>query len=52
MVVKNWPNDSWLNCTPILALQNYMKIEYSLVEENYDLIEEIGFFEQLQVDDN
>jgi len=29
-----------------------MKIEYSLVEENYDLIEKFGFFEQLQVDDN
>jgi hypothetical protein len=29
-----------------------MKIEYSLVEENFDLIEKIGFFEQLQVDDN
>ncbi len=52
MVVKNWPNDSWLNCTPILAFQNYMKIEYSLVEENCDLIEKINFFEELQVDDN
>jgi hypothetical protein len=52
MVVKNWPNDSRLNCTPILAFQNYMKIEYSLVEENCDLIEKINFFEELQVDDN
>jgi hypothetical protein len=47
MLIKNWPNDSRLNYTPILALQNYMKIEYSLVEENCDLIEKIGFFEQL-----
>jgi hypothetical protein len=29
-----------------------MKIEYSLVEENCDLIEKINFFEELQVDDN
>jgi hypothetical protein len=52
MVVKNWPNDSWLNCMPTAALKDYIKIECFLVEENYDLIEEADFFEQLEVDDN
>jgi hypothetical protein len=27
-----------------------MKTKYSLTEKNYDLIKEVGFFEQLQVD--
>jgi hypothetical protein len=47
---KKWLDDPRLNCTPAAILENYMKIEYSLAEENYDLIEEAGFFELLQVD--
>jgi hypothetical protein len=52
MVVKNWPNDPQLNCMPITTLKDYMKTKCALVEENYDLIEEEFFFEQLEVDDN
>jgi hypothetical protein len=44
MVVKKWLDDPRMNCTPTTTLENYMKIEYSLDEENYDLIEEAGFF--------
>ncbi len=52
MVVKNWPNDPWLNCMPIVTLEDYMKTKCVLVEENYDLIEEANFFEELKIDDN
>ncbi len=44
MVVKNWPHDSRLNCTPDTALKDYMKVEYPLVEENYDLLNRLIFF--------
>ncbi len=45
MVVKNCPNDPWLNCTPTITLEDYMKAKYSLIEENYDLIKEYDLFE-------
>jgi hypothetical protein len=44
MVVKNWRDELHLNCTPIVILENYMKVEYPLVEKNYGLIE-VGYFE-------
>ncbi len=44
MVVKNWLNDPWLiNCTTIVNLKDYMKIEYALGEKNSNLIEKIVF---------
>jgi len=52
MVLKKWPNDPWLNYMPIVAFKDYMKVECFLAEENYDLIEEVDFFKQLEVDDN
>jgi hypothetical protein len=52
MVVKNWLDDPQLNCTPIVALKDYMKVECALAKENYDLIEEVDFFQQLEVDDD
>ncbi len=52
MVVKNWLDDPWLNCTPTTALKDYMKIECLIVENKYDLMEEVDFFKQLEVDDN
>jgi hypothetical protein len=45
MVVKNCPNDAWLNCTPIATLEDYMKATYLLIEENYDLIKKDDLFE-------
>jgi hypothetical protein len=52
MVVKKWLDDPWLNCTPTTAFKDSMKIECLLVENNYDLMEEVDFFKQLEVDDN
>ncbi len=49
MVVKNWPNDPCHNCKPNANLKEYLKDEDSLAKESYDLLEEIDFFEQLQV---
>jgi hypothetical protein len=48
-VVKNWPNDPHHNCKPNANLKEYWKKEDSLAKENYDLLEEVDFFEQLQV---
>ncbi len=45
MVVKNWPDDPRLNCMPIVARKDYMKVECALVEKNSNLIEEANFFE-------
>jgi hypothetical protein len=28
----------------LLLFKDYMKVEYSLIENNYDLIEEVGIF--------
>jgi hypothetical protein len=52
MVLKKWPNDPWLNYMPIVAFKDYMKVECFLAEENYDLIEEVDFLKQLEVDDD
>ncbi len=46
---KNQLNEPQLNCTSIVVLEDYMKTKYSIAEKNYDLIKEVGFFEQLQV---
>jgi hypothetical protein len=33
-------------------LKNYLKVEIGLVEDNYELIEEVAYFEELQVDED
>jgi hypothetical protein len=50
IVVKNWPNNPHLNCSQHKDLKNFLKVESSLVEDNYDLIEESNYFEQLELD--
>jgi hypothetical protein len=35
-----------------MHLKEYLKEEDFLVEKNYDLLEEVDFFEQLQVDND
>jgi hypothetical protein len=52
MVVKNWPNDPCHNCKSNANLKEYLKEEDFLAKENYDLREEVDFFEQLQVDND
>ncbi len=51
-VVKNWPDDSRMNCMQHKDMKDSMTIENSLAEDNYDLIEEVDFFEQLEIDGN
>jgi hypothetical protein len=51
-MVKNWPNDPHLNCLANVNFKDYIKFEMTLVEDNYELIEEFQFFEELKVEDN
>ncbi len=52
IVVKSWLDDPFHNCKPNAKLKEYLKEKDSLVEENYDLFEEVDFFEQLQVEND
>ncbi len=52
IIINNWPNDPRQNCTPNGNLKDYLKVEVILVEENYELIKEIEFFEKLRVDED
>jgi hypothetical protein len=52
IVVKNWLDDPHHNCKPNANLKEYLKEEDFLVKDNYDLVEEADFFEQLQVDND
>jgi hypothetical protein len=49
-MVKNWPNDPCLNCLQHKDLTNFLKVEFVLAKNNYDLIEESNSFEQLELD--
>jgi hypothetical protein len=42
--VKIWPNVLCLNCKKKVDMKKYMKVEASLVDNNYDLIEEVKYF--------
>jgi hypothetical protein len=48
--VKNWPNYPRANYKPNSNFKQYLKIEKLLAKDNYNLIEEHDFFEELQVD--
>ncbi len=52
MVVKNWPNDSHLNCMANVNFKDYIKFEVVVIEENYEFIEEFEYFEELLVDND
>ncbi len=52
LVIKKWLDDLQLNCTLTIALEDYMKVEYSLNKEIYNLIKKARFLEQLQIDEN
>ncbi len=49
-IVKNWPDDPQMNCAWYKDMKDFMTIETSLAEDNYDLIEKACFFEQLELD--
>jgi hypothetical protein len=49
-VVKNWLDDPCLNCSRHMNLTNFLKVEFVLAIDNYDLIEESIYFEKLELD--
>lgn len=51
-MVETWFDDPCLNYKLITNLNDYMKIEYDLVENIYDLIEKVEFFNHLQVNND
>ncbi len=46
-MMKNWLNDPHLNCKKKMDLNKYMKVKTILVNDNYDLIEEVEYFKEL-----
>ncbi len=48
-MVKNWLDDPCLNCSRQKELIDFLKVEFVLVKDNYDLIEESNYFEQLEL---
>lgn len=49
MLVKKWSNDPRFDCKPQCGLKEFIAAEASLIE-NYDVIEEAGFVEELPLD--
>jgi hypothetical protein len=49
-MVKNWLDNPCLNCSQHKDLTYFLKVEFVLAEDNYDLIEESKYFEQLELD--
>ncbi len=51
-MLKNQPHNPHLNCSRYNDLTYYLKVESSLAEDNYDLIQESNYFEQLEMDND
>ncbi len=49
-MVKNWRDDPYLNCSRHKELTDFLKVEFVLATDNYDLIQESNYFEQLELD--
>jgi hypothetical protein len=49
-MVKNWLDNPCANCKQNSIFKQYLKVEESLVENNYNLLEKHNFFEKLEVD--
>jgi hypothetical protein len=50
IAVKNWLDDPYLNYSQHKDLTNFLKVEFSLAKNTYDLIEESNYFKQLELD--
>jgi hypothetical protein len=46
-IVKNCPNNLCINCMSNKTMKDYLKVEGSLANDNYELIE---YFENLNID--
>jgi hypothetical protein len=51
-MVKNQLDDPYLNCSQHKDLTNFLKVEFTLAKDIYDLIEESNYFEQLELDND
>jgi hypothetical protein len=49
-IVKTWLDDLHINCMPNKTMKDYLKVEGSLADDNYELIEEEKHFEDPSVD--
>jgi hypothetical protein len=49
-IVQTWPNDPHMNFMPNNNKKYYLKAKASLVNDNYELIEETKYFENLNMD--
>jgi hypothetical protein len=48
--VKNWHDDPRATYKPNSSFKQYLKIKELLARDNFNLIEEHHFFEELQID--
>ncbi len=49
-ILKNWFDDLHVNCMPNKNMKDYLKVEEPLANDNYELIEEAKYFEDLNMD--
>ncbi len=49
-IVKIWPNAPHMNFMPNNNMKDYLKAKGSLVNDNYELIEETKYLENLNMD--
>ncbi len=49
-IVKNWRNNLCTNFMPNKTMKDYVKVEGSLVNDNFKLIKEVEYFENLNID--
>ncbi len=47
---NNWQDDLWMNYMANASFKDYIKFEVTLVEKNYEFIEQSEYFEKLLVD--
>jgi hypothetical protein len=50
IIINNRPTNLHLDFTPNADLKDYLKTEVGLVEDSYELIEKVKYFEELHVD--
>ncbi len=49
-IVKNWLDDLCVNYTPNKTMKDYLKAKGFIANDTYGLIEEIKYFENMNVD--
>jgi hypothetical protein len=46
IIINNWCNDLHLHFTPSANLKDYLKIKVDLLEDSYELIKKVEYFEE------